>query len=112
LAADVNNDAAVTPLDALLVVNYLNALASSRAPTVSPRYLDVNGDGLLTPLDALRVVNHLNRQHLVAPQDEDVTTASALTPLGDSPELDDLLDDLADDVLQGWTGYRAAKSSA
>ena len=61
----VNDDGDVVPLDALLVVNDLNANGSRRLdlPTAEnqpPPYLDVNGDGSITPLDALRVINRLN----------------------------------------------------
>ncbi len=60
---DVNSDRFVTPLDALLVINWLNAHGASSLnepdQTASIR-IDVSGDGLVTPLDALRVLNHLN----------------------------------------------------
>ncbi len=60
---DVNSDRFVTPLDALLVINWLNAHGASSLnepdQTASTR-IDVSGDGLVTPLDALRVLNHLN----------------------------------------------------
>ncbi len=52
---DVNFDGYITPIDALLVVNYLNI-----GGTRNPRF-DVNRDGHVTPLDALLVVNYLNR---------------------------------------------------
>lgn len=63
---DVNNDSAVSPIDALLVVNRLNrsgGLGEGEARLVSdPQYyLDVNGDNNVSPLDALQVVNYLNR---------------------------------------------------
>jgi hypothetical protein len=62
---DVNNDQKVTPLDALLVINYLNAVGpqtltdppSGEGP---PRFIDINGDGSLSPLDALQVIIYLN----------------------------------------------------
>jgi hypothetical protein len=62
---DVNNDQDVTPLDALLVINYLNAVGprdltdppSGEGP---PRFIDINGDGSLSPLDALQVIIYLN----------------------------------------------------
>ncbi len=79
---DVNNDAAVTPLDALLIINDLNsngsrqlvgvpqpALSSSSdggsgssgsEPVSSPK-IDVNADGWASPLDALLVINELDR---------------------------------------------------
>ena len=69
-AQDVNNDYTATPLDALLVINELNASGSrqlvanqnqgGQGEDVQSMYLDVNGDGFLTPLDALDIINFLN----------------------------------------------------
>lgn len=68
---DVNNSGgqyAVTPLDALLVVNELDTHTYSDAnsgmlpanmPHDAPR-LDVTGDGMVTPLDMLHVVDYLD----------------------------------------------------
>jgi ELWxxDGT repeat protein len=62
---DVNADGAVTPLDALLVINQLNA----RGPTAldripggngGPRFFDTSGDDAITALDALDVIIYLN----------------------------------------------------
>jgi hypothetical protein len=76
--SDVNRDGYVAPLDALLIINDLNARGSRRVavpPTDaldgesdgqglvlddSSWTLDVNGDGYLAPLDALLVINQLN----------------------------------------------------
>ena len=58
--ADVNGDEEVTPLDALIVINFLNR----DSQTVDLK-LDVNGDNVVTPLDALRVINYLNRGLIV-----------------------------------------------
>ncbi len=65
-AADVNGDATVTPLDALLIVNVLNLGQLGRLP-ISPEnigevfgFLDPSGDGFVSPLDALIVINRLN----------------------------------------------------
>lgn len=64
VALDVNADGALTPLDALLVVNQLNREsqgAAGEAPADSIRQLlDVNADGSLSALDALAVINRLN----------------------------------------------------
>jgi hypothetical protein len=76
LPPDVNADGYVTAMDALRIVNELNAggarqLASSPAPTITrfsfmaagepqTNYYDVNGDGYLTASDALAVFNSLN----------------------------------------------------
>ena len=56
---DVNNDGAVSPIDALLIINDLNA-KGSRALTVAdatPPFVDVNGDGHVAPIDVLQVIN-------------------------------------------------------
>jgi hypothetical protein len=65
---DVNNDTFVSPLDALLIINEINANGSrpltpppsSVGPIQPPPFLDVNGDLFLSPLDALLVINALN----------------------------------------------------
>jgi hypothetical protein len=64
VALDVNADGALSPLDALMVVNQLNRAsqgASGEAPADTiRRLLDVNADGSLTSMDALAVINRLN----------------------------------------------------
>lgn len=60
---DINADGAITPLDALLIINELNRdgiKALDSVPT-SP-FLDANGDAMLTPIDVLLVINSLNRR--------------------------------------------------
>ena len=64
LQQDVNGDGVITPADALMVTNAINA-GGARALTSSdttPPYLDVNGDGYLTSVDMLIVTNCLNNQ--------------------------------------------------
>jgi hypothetical protein len=61
---DVNSDTFVSAIDALLIINYLNAGHPSHpagAPS-GPPFWDVTGDGSIAPLDALLVINYLNRQ--------------------------------------------------
>ena len=134
----MNGDSLVTPLDALLVINFLNG--NRAAAAVRP---DVNGDGVVTPLDVLLVVNHLNSPSPAAAEGEgfqrrrsrwpscgDVarhrrvrvgdgagrsrlpsgTLPPAARTAAESPavdsafaELDDVLTDIAADVLEGWT---------
>ncbi len=70
--ADVNADYSVTPLDALIIINELNAsgprqLGVGGTPGAtgeqsSSPLIDVDGDGYLNPLDALLVINHLNAE--------------------------------------------------
>ena len=61
--ADVNNDDAVTALDALTIVNRLNRSEASgeEVGSLSDRYWDVNDDGHASAVDALMVINQLSR---------------------------------------------------
>ena len=62
---DVNNSGNVTPIDALLVLNHLNAFGAGPLvgnPPGTQTYYDVNGDNNITPIDALLVLNRLNSQ--------------------------------------------------
>ncbi len=65
-ALDVNNDGAVSPLDALVIINELNtngshALVGSAA---AGGYFDTNGDGHISSLDVLLIINELNASSL------------------------------------------------
>ncbi|MEM9586072.1 MAG: dockerin type I domain-containing protein [Planctomycetota bacterium] len=71
---DVNADEAVTPRDALAVINHLTraeAISSTAegesAPVPGQLYLDVNADDAVTALDALVVINGLTRLAQEAP---------------------------------------------
>ena len=67
---DVNGDGSVSPLDALVVINELNARQISddtgrlplppTPPQTPPPFYDVTGDDFATSLDALVVINFLN----------------------------------------------------
>lgn len=62
---DVNNDNMKNAMDALRVINRLNARGSQilvGAPDFNKgdAYFDVNGDNSITAIDALNVINHLN----------------------------------------------------
>lgn len=62
---DVDGDFRISPLDALVVINELNAsgpgsLADKQAPENFNRNIDVDGDNALSPLDVLSVINVLN----------------------------------------------------
>ena len=64
---DVNVDSVISPIDVLLVINYLNgggntALAAiTNPPRTTGPYYDVSGDRFVSPLDPLLVINWLNR---------------------------------------------------
>jgi hypothetical protein len=59
---DVNGDGAVSPQDALIIINYLNNVGPGPVPpdAVGPPFLDVNGDDQVTANDVLLVINFLN----------------------------------------------------
>lgn len=89
---DVNNDGLVTPIDALLIVNYLNDSNASALPTGSlstgspPPYLDVDGSNTISPLDSMLVINYLNSMNTLPTSAEGeagkafaIATASSMT---------------------------------
>jgi VCBS repeat-containing protein len=59
---DVSGDGAVSPIDPLILINYINANGQGPIPAgrPTPPYLDVNGDGSATAEDVILVVNQLN----------------------------------------------------
>jgi hypothetical protein len=64
---DVNNDAmhAVSPIDVLLIINWLNSAGVRELPMLSrhvrpPAFLDSSADGFVSPIDALQIINFLN----------------------------------------------------
>jgi hypothetical protein len=64
---DVNDDGQVSPIDALLIINYLNApkeAAPDSGVMAVNAYYDVVADNVIAPLDALTVINYLNSVHL------------------------------------------------
>jgi len=95
---DVNDSGAVTPLDALLIINVLNSnggsvdLANVPSGLVLPEFPDVNGDGMITELDALQVINRLNRDN--RPSSE---------PLRDSASRSVVYNPVADGVMATTT---------
>ncbi|MCR9294179.1 MAG: dockerin type I domain-containing protein [bacterium] len=64
---DVNHDGAVTSLDVLIVINYLNLGLGQDDPQY---HMDVSQDGFVTPLDVLLIVNYLNQDFFAAGEGE------------------------------------------
>ncbi|MBI2481074.1 MAG: hypothetical protein HYV60_21295, partial [Planctomycetia bacterium] len=85
---NVNNDSAVSPLDALVVINEINARGPRELPLtpignqVLPPFWDVNGDGHIGPIDVLVVINYINSN--LAWENEAVTVASSFSMIGDA----------------------------
>ncbi|MDA1049211.1 MAG: FG-GAP-like repeat-containing protein [Planctomycetota bacterium] len=60
---DVNDDSVVAPIDALIIVNKLNASGPGVLPPVIGKpsfFYDTNDDNRVSPLDALIIINFLN----------------------------------------------------
>ena len=61
---DVNNDGGVSPVDALLLINYINSSPTNPLPLPKPAgypFYDVSGDGNASAQDVLMVINEINR---------------------------------------------------
>ena len=100
---DVNDDGVVSPIDALMVVDWLNAgntsLPTMVDPNNQPGFLDVNSDNSCSPIDALLVVDYLNGNRFrfasiigTGGQSASLTLASSpivstATPVGGSPQI-------------------------
>jgi hypothetical protein len=82
---DVNDDGFIAPIDALLVINYLNGESILSGPT----FLDTSNDGHISPLDALNVINHLNS---LAAAQAVATIASETFTIGAALDADDKRD--------------------
>jgi uncharacterized delta-60 repeat protein len=85
-ADDVNADGIVAPLDALVIINYLNTTGPSKLGTVpsgAHEFYDVNGDGSVSSIDALIVINQLNASLAAAqPAVVDQAVPAAATDVG------------------------------
>ncbi|MCY2990866.1 MAG: dockerin type I domain-containing protein [Planctomycetota bacterium] len=94
---DVDGNGMVTPLDALLLINYLNAQPgrpARPATTLSPTlHYDVtagpdgDGDGQVTALDLLTVINFLNAQSARAAEGEAAVPPPGAASLPEVPVL-------------------------
>ena len=81
--ADVDHNGKVEPLDALVLINYLNANGAGALPLPPPPggpplFVDVNGDDEATALDVLLVINRLNLAGTLDLLAADVATAAGL----------------------------------
>lgn len=89
-AWDVNGDGIRSPLDPLIVINYLNANGVSginlEQGALPDHYVDVNGDGFVTAVDALMGINAL--------------TAASQQPLAEPEEAGEVPDFITDAILQ------------
>jgi len=68
---DVTADGAISPIDALRIINLLATRRVSGVPvseltTPPPDFYDVDGSGVITPLDAILVINEIARRNRLA----------------------------------------------
>ncbi|MEZ6137699.1 MAG: Ig-like domain-containing protein [Pirellulaceae bacterium] len=89
---DVNGDGFVSPIDALGVINALNAMGSGsplggggEGENGVRMFVDTNADGIISPIDALKVINYLNR-NLGSGEGEFSLGSLLSVPAIDSPE--------------------------
>ncbi len=72
VAADVNGDFSISPLDALVVINRLNSQGAGslagQSPIDAASFVDADNDNSLSPLDALMVINAINNGEGVGEQ--------------------------------------------
>jgi hypothetical protein len=104
---DVNHDGLITPLDALIVINYLNAHGPATLPVQSaggmatPPYLDGSGDWEITALDALLVINFFGAngpRAVPVPPGTSCEDLPVCQAAGESVDLEATLDDIAADM--------------
>lgn len=60
---DVNGDGFISPIDALIIINYLNSGLPTSLPDaniVPPPFLDTSGNESVEPQDVLIIINYLN----------------------------------------------------
>ncbi len=132
---DVNDDGFVTPLDALLVIEYLTTGDSNdpNPSTPPPPFYDTNNSGDISPIDVLGVVDYLQNggeaegtsrtsdplgngdlgQHSSSPESEEAGWIGVACPAPPAPpsaveafHLQQILDDIAEDVAREWKSHR------
>ena len=93
---DVNNDGGVSPIDALLLINYINAgPPPNPLPLPKPAgypFYDVDGDGnSATASDVLLVINEINRLNTQLGGEGEGDAASRTVASARNSHLDDVL---------------------
>ena len=81
---DINSDGHIAPVDALTVINFINAFGSTKVPAgagPNPPYYDVNADGSVAPNDALAIINQINAFGSSEGEASDAAATSGSQPL-------------------------------
>ncbi|MEM6687998.1 MAG: GEVED domain-containing protein, partial [Planctomycetota bacterium] len=82
---DVNDSGTISPLDALLIINAINAFPgvqidlNTTVPSFLPLYPDVDGNGIVSAGDALQIINHIisSSDNIVGGESEMIESANA-----------------------------------
>jgi hypothetical protein len=77
LTTDVNFDGSTSPVDALIIINHLNAPGSGFA---TPTFADVSGDRIVSPIDVLQIINLLNGNTVTVSAEGEADTGHAQSP--------------------------------
>jgi hypothetical protein len=121
LPFDVDGNDQVVPLDALLIINYLNSLPPNSPANVPLTagvghpfgFLDTNRENTIAPIDALNVINHLNAEQAAAEgesgpaQDAQTGKPNAVSKSGAERDWANLMALLAADVAEQAKRRRA-----
>ena len=85
---DVDADGFVSPIDVLLVINFINANGSS-TPVANlpppPPYRDVNGNNVIEPLDVLEIINFINARGNSGAGEGEMVGVATVMPTGAAP---------------------------
>jgi hypothetical protein len=80
-ALDSNGDGEVSPIDALLIINYLNEFGSGKLSANASLFaIDTDGDQFAAPIDVLRVVNFINSRAGLSQEGEAPTVRPIRVP--------------------------------
>ncbi|MEO8493502.1 MAG: GEVED domain-containing protein, partial [Planctomycetota bacterium] len=110
---DVDGNGFVVPLDALIVINYINKNGTGVLPAVrgpEDGQVDTNGDGSATPLDVLLVVNALNNGGVPAEGEASVAMLSDGLQQASADALTELTTDVVIDQRIGVYDQRETKA--
>jgi len=78
---DSNGDGEVSPIDALLITNYLNQFGSGKLSANASLFaIDTDGDQFAAPIDVLRVVNFINSRAGLSQEGEAPTVRPIRVP--------------------------------
>ncbi len=109
LGADVSDDGSVSAIDALLIINMINATGAGPLPPPSgssapPPFVDVVADNFVAPNDVLAVINYINAH---PPRGEgELPSSQSSRSAAEFPDPADLMGLLAADIYNGGNKRR------